>query len=216
MGIHPENEALSNVRNYDPVWMEETEETKRLVRYFFSPEKDINTLKNKLLAEARTETVLFLEAGFNLSMDGIKQVIQALQNNKDTDALCISVVGSSGPYQEKLTSILREVHSGPGYCSDFNSIPFYHIAQCPWRPVRAVAVRKRTFWESGSFFSNKSLKCKYYNELGLLITLNRIACLGYQVQTVEINQDGQVVEAGISHTESLTGVLATELWLSYW
>ena len=69
---------------------------------------------------------------------------------------------------------------------------------------------------TGSFFSNKSLKCKYYNELGLLITLNRIACLGYQVQTVEINQDGQVVEAGISHTESLTGVLATELWLSYW
>jgi glycosyltransferase involved in cell wall biosynthesis len=217
LGIHPEKGALPNVRNHDDhAWMEETEDTKVPARCVFCPEQDLNTIKNKLLAEARTETVLFLEPGFNLSMDGIEQVIQTLQNNKDTDALCLSVVGSSGPYQEKLTSILRQVHSGAGYGDDLKGRLFDHIAQWPWRPVRAVAVRKRTFWESGSFFSHKALKGKWFQELGLLIALNRMVGLGYQVRTVEINQDGQVWDGGISHVESLTGVLATELWLSYW
>ena len=216
LGIYPEREALPRVRNHDLVSMEETEETKAPVRCVFFLEQDINAIKNKLLAEARTEIVLFLEVGFNLSMVGIEQVIQTFQNDKDTDALCLSMVGSSGPYQEKLTTILRQVHLGADDGDDLKGRPFDHITQWPWRPVRAVAIRRMRFWESGSFFCHKTANDKYFEELGLLISLNRMAGLGYKVQVVEINQDMKALDIGITHIDSMTGVLATELWLSYW
>jgi hypothetical protein len=126
------------------------------------------------------------------------------------------VVGSSGPYQEKLTSILRQVHSGASYGDDLKRRRFDHVTQWPWRPIRAVAVRKRTFWESGAFFSHNSLKGSYFDELSLLIALNRMAGLGCKIQVLEIHQDGKVSDTGISHMDAMTEVLATELWLSYW
>jgi glycosyltransferase involved in cell wall biosynthesis len=214
--IHPEEETLPNVRNHDQTCMEEAEAAKIPVRCVICPDQDLNTVKNKLLAEARTETVLFLEPGFNLSMDGIEEVIQTLQNNKDTDALCLSMVGSSGPYHEKLTSILRKVHSRASYSDEWKGRLFDHVTQWPWRPIRAVAVRKRTFWESGAFFSHKSLKGRYFDELSLLIALNRMNDLGCKVQVLVIHQGGKVLNSGISHMDAMTGVLATELWLSYW
>jgi len=216
LGIHPEREAFPNVLNLDQAWSEEVEETQVPIRCLYCVEQDRNTVRNRLMAEVRTQTVLFLEPGFNLSINAIEEVIQILQNKKDTDALCLSVAGSSGPYQEQLTSILHQVHSGAGHGDQSKSRRFDHVTQWPWRPVRAVAVRKRTFWESGAFFCNNTLKGRYFDELSLLIALNRMTDLGCTVHVLEIHQNGKVLDTGISHMDAMTGVLATELWLSYW
>lgn len=214
LGIHPDTEALPNDRHHDR--NEREEETSVPLRCIFCPEEDRNTVKNRLLAEARTETVLFLEADFNLSRGMIEEVIRTFENNEDIAAICLSTSGSTGPHQEILTRILRQVRSSAGYGDDLKSGPFDHATRWPWRPVRSLAVRKRRFWESGAFLNHKSIHGRYFDELSLLIALNRIVLLGWKVQVLEMNRNESALDSGISCLDAVTAVLATELWLSYW